>query len=58
MTQELVIIGDEAWTREEYDALEHGKAWTYASKGCRCADCLAAFQRHRRKRKEQKHANP
>lgn len=35
----LVIIGDEAFTREEWAAIPHGSSSGYVHFGCRCDAC-------------------
>lgn len=37
----LVLVGDEAFTPEEWAAIRHGTAGGYVRNGCRCDDCRA-----------------
>ena len=49
----LVIVGDEAFTPEEWAAIPHGRSAGYVRWGCRCDRCRewrAAYYGHKPRR--------
>jgi hypothetical protein len=38
---DYIIVGDEAWTREEWAAIPHGTRTGYIGHACRCERCRA-----------------
>jgi len=48
---ELIIVGDEAFTPAEWAAVPHGTPGGYWHYGCRCEACLGARREVKRLRK-------
>lgn len=42
VTDGLILIGDEAFTPDEWAAVPHGTPTGYVHHGCRCTDCRRA----------------
>ena len=58
MIADLVLVGDEAYTREEWARIPHGTISGYIHHGCRCEACRAARRAYYYDREHAKGALP